>query len=813
MAVNVKKLVNSIVCAAAGLFNFIFMFLNYAVVFATNGGASESKALNAYETLELGDESLSNAIELFMGMFGKNTTGAFFFDLTAVSLILMTVVSAALIICGTLGFIFELTHVNQKATHIISKIFLMIYFISAIVTSSVFSLACLMNLYIGDIYYSSSIIIGVRPGIGLFMILSFAIAAWIVFCIFEKKSSHVANPNPSAIAAKPVVKPVVEPIAVSAVPLTALTYKCSSCGAKCDPEDKFCGLCGGAVISSDESKISNSVNNTYIAQNTPSNETVISAEACAATVPAEAALPNAEVPAENSSAKIDEAPEGNNVVSSTIVPNAPKEPAKKKGLPLKLWIIIGVAALTVIGIVILLLCLLLPKDSLYVVPKTSISYIYNESDDETYILVDGEKFKKVIDGDIVDYEISLDGETMILVSEYDVLYAYRNNTLTQIEKDISDYKVSAEGSAVLYINDYGELILYSISDKESKKLTSEVPYNSRAYYYISPDGESVAYAEGDADDYILYVYKDGKKTRIDRNFMPLGLSDDAELLYYYNENSDTVYVVKNNKDPEKLIGNFSSYEDDAELLYNADHTQVIFYNGTNYYISENGKERHKISSKEILQFADYDEFGITIYQSQYSSTLPVNDFKEQYFIDASYTLRYINNKFEVIEIADDVDYFKVTESGSMIYYLDDYGDLYRSSGYNKKFERIADDVVDFVITSNGKACYYIDDDDTLMYAEKANQSEKIADDIYRLCITHDDYALFVTDYSSSSGGTLYSSHNGSTKQRIGRDVIAVYTTPVCTYYYQWADDYYDSYSVYAATKKIDFKLVVKEIDE
>ncbi len=756
-----KRLFNPLICTFAGLFNFIFMFLNYAAVFASQGSESESHGLSAYESLKFGDESLANILEELLGLFGKDAQATFLLVFVSILLISMIIISIGLLFVGCVGLVRECAGINLLGgiklplVNRISKMLMKTYFVCNIVAAGLLLVSCLINLYTGNIY-GYKISLGLRPGIGMFFLLIFAIAEWIVFVKLEKKLLAQSN-------------------AVTA------TYQCSVCGTKATANDKFCSSCGSPVV---------------VIDNASSDETCNTSSANTSTY-----VPNDNIKNFDYS-----------VITAFFksVFNKVKNFMKKKNISPKILYIAGGIVLFLIIAIIVLVNIPWPQAATYIVPEKNISHVYSEIDNQTIILSDGESTKSTIDGKITLSAQSLDGKTMALLSDEGTLFVYCNDALMTAGEYVESFKLSAEGTSVAYINDEGELVLYTIDDKKQKSITDELIAEGTSYYYLSPDGNSVAYVEGDMTDFILCVFSDGKRNEIEENALPLGLSDKAELIYYYSVEKDSIYVLNKDESPVKLINGISDSYGSVQLKYNAEHTQILFCTESSWYISDNGQEKQKISSKSITQFGNYTAFGISVNDSETIVTTPILDFKEQYFVDASNTLYYVNGKFEALEVASSVESFRTTAASSTVYYLGEYGELYRGEGFGKEFEMIADDVDYFVITSDGKKCYYVDYDDTLRYLKKANKSEKIADDIHSLYITHDDYAIFMTDYSYANGGTLYFTYNGKEKERISDDIVKVYATATSTYYYRNADED-GTYDVFGAIKKADFNLVAEEI--
>lgn len=479
-----------------------------------------------------------------------------------------------------------------------------------------------------------------------------------------------------------------------------------------------------------------------------------------------------------------------------------REFAKTKNISEKVFTIASAAAAFVIVVVLVLICIPRSDDPIYLIPESNIEAICDEDKEQTIIIANGKNTGKVIDGDYDYIESSLDGKVMLLLADEDrVLYAYYKKSLIKIDENIESCKISAEGTAVAYITSDGELVLYTLKNKKSKTICDELYSTNYSYYHISPDGKSVAYTVDDGDEFTLCVYTGGKEKVIADNAIPYGLSDKAKLVYYYNSEKSAFYVIKSGKDPVKLAGDLYSFGS-VTITFNTDHTQALFIADYKSYITDNGSEKHKISSNTIYQIGQY-------YISGQITTSSMYDFTEKYFIDSNYKLYYIDKKFETTSIESNVYSLQTTVSGDIIYFLKINGDLYRGKGFGGKCEEIADEVKQFEITSDGKACYYVDDDETLYYLKKSGKSKKVADDVYSIQITHDDRALFITDYSSNEGGTLYSSYNGKSKKLISDEVSSFITTSTCAYYNLHTDEK-GVYDIYSATKKAKFSLLLSE---
>ncbi len=757
MTINLKRLLNPLICVVAGLFNFIFMFLNYAAIFASQNNESESYGFSSYGFLNFGDDSPANLLSELLELFGKEANATVLIVFVAILIIAMIILSVGLIFLGSVGLVREFAGVNlvgnvaPKTINHFSKMLLKFYFAANIGAALSLLMACFINLYTGEVY-GYKISMGMKPEIGMYFLLIFAIAEWIFYLKAEKKFAGTLSEE-------------------------KVLYKCSLCGTKAKETDKFCSSCGGAIVPQETTTASTESESVSEENNDTAEENIKNFDYSVITG-----------------------------FFKKLWDNLKSFLKKYKISPKILGIIAGILLVIIIAIIILV-NIPWPKAAGYIIPENDLSFAYSETEDQTYIISSGKKEKSTIDGEIMQSVLSIDGNTLALLAEDETLYIYKNSSLITAAEYVKNFKLSSNGTSVAYINDDEELVLYTIEDKKSKTITDEVVTETTSYQ-ISPDGKSIAYAEGDLDEFSMYVFVDGKKKEIDENVLPLGLADNASLIYYYNIEKSSVYVVGEDENPIKLTNSPNSAY--IPLVYNSDHTQVLIASDSNWYIAVNGGEKQKISSKGISQFGNQSAWITAFINGQTVITTPIIDFAEEYFIDSNGTLYYLTETFDAVEIADNIGSFKTTAAGEIVYYLEEYGDLYRGEGYGKDFEQIAEDVESFVITSDGSGCYYVDYDSTLRYVKGTGNSEKIADDIHNLYITHDNYAIFLSDYSEQNGGTLYSSTNGNEKERISDDVVITRITSKGTYYYCNGEDD-SSYDIFGAAEGVDFDLIAEGV--
>ncbi len=463
---------------------------------------------------------------------------------------------------------------------------------------------------------------------------------------------------------------------------------------------------------------------------------------------------------------------------------------------------IGCAALGgILLISIVLLCIFGGPSPKYIVPEDTC-LIAGVDDGKLIILTDG-KLKTVdMESNIRNGQSSLDGSVVAWSTSDGTLYIYKNGKMTEVSQNIDYYLLSAEGTGIAYVNNEGTLSLYSIKKNSSKEISNDVPPNA---FCISPDGQSVAYVKTTDSEEGLFVSVNGKDGKhVGNNLYPFAISDKGEFLYYKNNADNALYLMEDLKDTMKLTKGDSSYY--GVLLYlNADHTQLLFEENEKIFIVDDGDEKVKISDSGLDQFGDYEKYGIVQSARGSCLTLPIKEFGDQYFLNDNGSLTYLDSRWKTYSVASFVSEFHTSVTGDVLYYVAGYSDsLYRGEGSGKtmKAKKIASEVYNVEITIDGNHCYYLTSSDSLMYIKKNGAAKRIAEDVDGFVLSHDGYAFFVCDYSYSTGGTLYESHNGGSKSRIAENVEDELLITVNGTYYVKIDG--DDGILYGAAKKAKF---------
>lgn len=521
--------------------------------------------------------------------------------------------------------------------------------------------------------------------------------------------------------------------------------------------------------------------------------------------------------------------DNNSNAESVTVKEHKKSSNKKKG---KLGKIIVTAA--VIFLVFFVCMSFKGKNTKFDAVENTIS-LYLGENNETYF-VNG-KEKDVIgsvahSNGYVDEEVSLDGTTGISYFDGHRLMLMKETGITEISQEVGvdAYALSTQGNKVAYVESKGELFLYDCESMISEKIANIVDEYGIA---ISPNGKCVAYIDQEEENK-LCVYFNNKIYEIGKNLFPIGLPDSGKYIYCYNTQNEGIYVKYLDGKSKKLAANSG-----RRFYFNSDHTQLQFSSDDSLYVSDGGNDKIKLfdNCESVVVFSPLltgsifdgievwsDELGRYAYVGV--CTTDISNLKDSYYImnrklgdrNVDCDLYYVNEKWEseLIEenILDDERFYcvSVDKTGKDLAYIKN-NKLYKiEDGKYKNSYWVADNVEAFKMTSDGEAFYYLDEEGTLWYKKGRKEEKKIADGVHEreLYITHDDYILFLTDYSKESG-TLYSCYQGKEKRRIADDVRAVSIIYKFAVYKTNYDYDTGTCDLYGANKGDDFSLILENI--
>ena len=463
---------------------------------------------------------------------------------------------------------------------------------------------------------------------------------------------------------------------------------------------------------------------------------------------------------------------------------------EKLGISAKRLALIGCLFVAAVVAIVILCNIMFGGSSEFIEVKKDL--FCENSDTNILIFANGRLEDSSIGGSYDSYKTCADGSTMAILTKEGDLYVYDKKP-EKLASEVEQYEISQSGEGLIYVDGDDELYLWTKGGKPVK-LSDELAFGINGCV-ISPDGKTVAFAEGDYDDPTLYTSGEkGEKQEIDDMLYPLAISDGAELVYYFDLDDGAICVLNSKRDKEEEI---CDDMDGTAYWFNADHTQIIVQDGGKSYISIDGAEPEKLCS-------NIREIGRRK-TAAFGTTTDVIDFRGQYVLDTKGDLYFIKDNLETEKVARDVEDFDLSEDCKTLFYIDDGGAIFFGSGKGKDdFEKLVKEAYSFYMTPDGRGCYFEDENSVLYYiaAKKDTESAEICDEVYDVSMTHDGYILFMRN------DNLYSSNGGKSIRLVDKDVEYVFCTDTAAYYVS-ADTALAS-TTYGTSKKTGFKEIFSE---
>lgn len=498
-------------------------------------------------------------------------------------------------------------------------------------------------------------------------------------------------------------------------------------------------------------------------------------------------------------------------------------------------IILAAAAgvLAVIILVVVLAQTIFQTNSKFMFPEVELFIARPNAAANSVLIADTKIVGEPVEGDLSSGGVSLDGTVCVLKD-------MRNNSgdsATYIAtKDGFSYldgalnmKLAVSGKGVVYVNEDLQLYLQTIPVKKDPVLLTKqvLTYTTFA---ISPNGKSVAYVEEENGEEILYMYQQEKRTKVGSNLFPVAISDNGTYIYCISPDNQTLYLANMQGKLTEIVNTPCK-----RFILNQDHTQMMLVtDDAKWYVLDHGDKKEIDDSVGINATAQLAMITPGYVNQLNNSVIAYNEDSPVYVEMLTYAvenlagnyytnitsekrnLSYLDKAWKVKEVTQALDSgwsYEISRDGNTLCYIED-NTLYRiqHGDFQNKEQLTTNGVVTMVVTtSDGKAVYYLEDGN-LWYQTGTGSAEKLAESVYTIKMTHDDYLLFFTGSPaiSTEGSTLYAVKNGGTPKQIADSVYYVFVANTVTYYYRFADEGEDTYELYGTEKGINFKFITKD---
>ncbi len=512
--------------------------------------------------------------------------------------------------------------------------------------------------------------------------------------------------------------------------------------------------------------------------------------------------------------------------------NLAEIPDKKKTNKLR---IIIPAVLSVLVIVVVCIIFLSGKngdkeyDANYNFKDKAYALCYSE--DKT-LVVQGDKLVGTINEYVYTEAESFDGGTTLLKTYAKNLYVACEDNVKHVSENVARSSVASHGEYFAYTDTSDKLYRAKTGSDEKTFIAEGV-----SSFQISPDGKNLVYTVGKYDDtdgkQKMYYYNGQESVVIaDEYYYAWGISNNGEYIYAENLQSDAYVFTKQGKNSKKLIESVTNpIRIGYTKVFNADNTQVIFYNDDATYICTKGEDVVKLG----------DVYLSPIYPRDIAQTVGVsgpsidvdnllNTVYGMYNFDHSEypKLCFVGNDYRVTELTGDYTYgeIQMSRNGEYVYYFSEKHMLDQHELSRVKVNKdavpqvVADEIFYYFINYSGNEVYYSDLKSDIYYINGKSEPMVIVEDAAGFQMTSKDILLIYSDYNyivddigaSRHTNTICAYKNGKKVKVIieeAWDSKVIYGTAM---YKFGSSDYYD---LFASTGDGEYKRIalgLKNVD-
>lgn len=482
------------------------------------------------------------------------------------------------------------------------------------------------------------------------------------------------------------------------------------------------------------------------------------------------------------------------------------------------------------------------SESVISIPMQTHSYLmypsgFNDSSNntnndsvKTHFVIDGKVLATPMDGTMAKAWPADDGALqMIMSNDNNDLYQLKGDSFDRIASDVTMVQIAPDNDTFCYVSDQ-TLYVRKLSGTESTRVADIKINLKNVDVEFSPDGKTLLYNDqsiNDASEQTLWLY-DGTLTKIGDNLIGMAVSNGGSDIYYYDKGQQALYHTSMNADKRTELVAGGDLNGAAGLtMINKDHTQLLYTiysgTGTNYD-----------SSVYITYFLNNDNEKVKLDGLNGSPHIPNTPFQSiedpdkltnQLYSVNNGGVYYFDDKFHIKKIAADTQGVQLAQNGKTLVYQRN-NNLYRMDDWRKaNAEQIASGIssttfrASWMMTTDGSTVYYINSDKELYVVRGTAESEKIADNVNSMNLSHDNILFYITDMNENFGlGSLYACTSASDKERIADDVYIGLDAEVNTTIYLQAEDPTQTdfakmkCDVYSAASGKNFEVIIKSVD-
>jgi len=449
-----------------------------------------------------------------------------------------------------------------------------------------------------------------------------------------------------------------------------------------------------------------------------------------------------------------------------------------KKTPLKAKLIAS-GVLLLLALTLLLIPTLTPDR--YVKAENTLRLIYNEETGETVAAFGTKALSTTLPGKVYHYESSLSGsEAAVLMTDGTLFYLTEKSVISAGD-GISDFTLASNGGTLVMRTEKGGLYLFD--GKKRREITEK----AGTLFVLSPDGSSVAYTAMDSDavNPTLYTYDGRRSVRQNYAGIPLAITDNCSLLYYYRISDEGNFLFVNDKQlsPDAGVSYVSLNRDATEMIFVAAGEDSL-----SLYLSKDGS-----ASLPLMSVSSHADVPMILHEDSTYVTRTVEGSQvlvmgartfEENFARSGDALCYFGKSFTVEKVSLVARSYGLSVSDRYVYFVKGgTSTLYRCPVDDRQnAEKLAEEITSFAVTKGGKHFYYTDGEDTLFYVKNdPEKAKEIRKEVLAVCVTG-NRAVFV-----NSDGFLHSVKGGASPKKIFDDIDRLSQSGDTVYYEYFRD--------------------------
>ena len=370
-----------------------------------------------------------------------------------------------------------------------------------------------------------------------------------------------------------------------------------------------------------------------------------------------------------------------------------------------------------------------------------------------------------------DYDAQFNfGQTAGLITSRSTLRVVTREEITEL-KNVrpNTHVLSADGDFMAYITDDDRLILRDIAGKTEQEIIRAEEIRRPV---ISPDGQSLAFCVLENDQAHLMVYTKGALgSEVLLGCSPIGISNDAGLLYCRKDDTGELLVSRNGEDPTVL-----AVKPSGTYAFNRDLTEILFgvSEDGEWYVSEEGTAPCRIAS---------DTEDLTLLQSAFEGsageevkTYDIPSFAGRYYHSADRDAVYLVEKqWTTREFGADAA--SAVLGGDRTVYCHGDGSLHMIKGTKEttimENEGTPLGLRGIAASSDGKHFYCVaGEDQTLYHIKNGGKPEAVAAQVGKIYMTRDD-KLLLRALDEDGNPALFCLRNNGRLKKLCNDVQEV----------------------------------------